>query len=75
MGHFIISFTIERRKLIVLFFIIAEEVLDGDNMYTCEKCKQKRKCVKKLTIFKYPRILVSAILILSSSITSSICWM
>jgi len=36
----------------------AEEVLDGDNMYTCEKCKQKRKCVKKLTIFKYPRILV-----------------
>ena len=37
----------------------AEEILDGDNMYTCEKCKQKRKSVKKLTIFKYPRVLVS----------------
>ena len=35
-----------------------EEILDGENMYTCEKCKEKRKCIKKLSIFKYPRILV-----------------
>lgn len=35
-----------------------EEILDGDNMYTCLKCNEKRKCTKKLSIFKYPRVLV-----------------
>ena len=35
-----------------------EEILDGENMFTCEMCKEKRKCTKKLSIFKYPRILV-----------------
>lgn len=28
-------------------------------MYTCLKCNEKRKCTKKLSIFKYPRVLVS----------------
>ena len=37
----------------------AEEMLDGDNMYTCEKCKKKRKSVKRLSIYKYPQVLVS----------------
>lgn len=36
----------------------AEEMLDGDNMYQCEKCKTKRKSVKKLSIFRYPKVLV-----------------
>jgi ubiquitin C-terminal hydrolase len=27
-------------------------------MYTCETCKAKRKCVKQLTVYKYPQILV-----------------
>ena len=35
-----------------------EEILDGENMYFCEHCKEKRKCTKKLSIFRYPRILV-----------------
>ena len=37
----------------------AEEVLDGDNMYMCEKCKKKQRSVKQLTVYKYPRVLVS----------------
>lgn len=37
----------------------AEENLDGDNMYLCEKCKAKRKSVKRLSIYKYPQVLVS----------------
>ena len=37
---------------------VAEEVLDGDNMYKCKKCKEQRKCIKKLSIYKYPKILV-----------------
>jgi len=36
----------------------AEEILDGDNMYMCEKCKKKQKSVKQLTVYKYPRVLV-----------------
>ena len=29
-----------------------EEVLDGDNRYTCDKCKKRRKCIKRLTIHR-----------------------
>lgn len=36
-----------------------EEILDDDNMFTCSKCMEKRKCTKKLSIYKYPRVLVS----------------
>lgn len=38
---------------------LAEEVLDGDNMYMCEKCKKKQRSVKQLTVYKYPMVLVS----------------
>ena len=27
-------------------------------MYTCDKCKKRRKCVKRLTIHRWPPILV-----------------
>lgn len=36
-----------------------EEILDDDNMFNCSKCMEKRKCTKKLSIYKYPRVLVS----------------
>ena len=35
-----------------------EEVLEGDEMPTCEKCKEKRKCVKSFSIQMLPEILV-----------------
>jgi ubiquitin C-terminal hydrolase len=41
------------------FFLTGEEILDGDDMIQCELCKMKRKCVKRLSIFRYPKILVS----------------
>jgi ubiquitin C-terminal hydrolase len=45
--------------LLLVLRVSAVEVLDGDNAYNCEKCKAKRKCIKRLTIYKYPKILVS----------------
>jgi ubiquitin carboxyl-terminal hydrolase 31 len=36
----------------------APEVLDGDNLYHCEHCKKKRKSVKQLMIYRYPKVLV-----------------
>jgi len=36
----------------------AEEMLDNENMYLCEKCNQRRKCSKTLKILKYPKVLV-----------------
>lgn len=36
----------------------APEILDEENMYSCEKCKVKRKCTKKLSLFHLPRVLV-----------------
>lgn len=30
-------------------------------MYLCEKCKTKRKSVKRLSIYKYPQVLVRVI--------------
>ncbi|XP_075219029.1 ubiquitin carboxyl-terminal hydrolase 2-like isoform X2 [Lycorma delicatula] len=35
-----------------------EEILDGDEMPTCSKCKVRRKCSKGFTIQKLPNILV-----------------
>uniref|UniRef100_A0A069DVA3 Ubiquitin carboxyl-terminal hydrolase n=1 Tax=Panstrongylus megistus TaxID=65343 RepID=A0A069DVA3_9HEMI len=35
-----------------------EEVLDGDEMPTCSKCKTRRKCTKRFSIQKFPKILV-----------------
>ena len=37
---------------------MAEEILDGDNKPTCSKCKEKRRCTKRYTIEKLPKILV-----------------
>ena len=36
----------------------SEEVLEGDNMWRCDKCKQPRKAVKKLSLYKLPKILL-----------------
>lgn len=35
-----------------------EEVLDGNEMPTCSKCKSRRKCTKRFSIQKLPKILV-----------------
>lgn len=35
-----------------------EEILDGDEMPTCSKCKTRRKCTKSFTIQRFPKILV-----------------
>ncbi|KAI1903289.1 hypothetical protein AGOR_G00025670 [Albula goreensis] len=35
-----------------------EDVLDGDEKPTCYRCKSRRKCTKKFTIQKFPKILV-----------------
>lgn len=37
---------------------VQEEILDEGNMYKCEKCNVLRKCKKKLSIFRFPEILV-----------------
>lgn len=35
-----------------------EEILDGDEMPTCSKCKCRRKCKKRFSIQKFPEVLV-----------------
>ncbi|XP_068601969.1 ubiquitin carboxyl-terminal hydrolase 2-like isoform X2 [Brachionichthys hirsutus] len=35
-----------------------EDVLDGDEKPTCSRCKARRRCTKKFTIQKFPKILV-----------------
>uniref|UniRef100_A0A8C1GG43 Ubiquitin carboxyl-terminal hydrolase 2 n=1 Tax=Cyprinus carpio TaxID=7962 RepID=A0A8C1GG43_CYPCA len=35
-----------------------EDVLDGNERPTCHRCKTRRKCTKKFTIQKFPKILV-----------------
>ncbi|XP_056602549.1 ubiquitin carboxyl-terminal hydrolase 2 isoform X2 [Triplophysa dalaica] len=35
-----------------------EDVLDGNERPTCHRCKARRKCTKKFTIQKFPKILV-----------------
>jgi ubiquitin C-terminal hydrolase len=37
---------------------VKEEVLEGENMVTCDHCKQKRRCVKRMSIYRNPRVLV-----------------
>jgi ubiquitin carboxyl-terminal hydrolase 2/21 len=37
---------------------MAEEILDGDNKPVCSRCKEKRRCTKRYTIEKLPKILV-----------------
>uniref|UniRef100_A0A1B6D745 Ubiquitin carboxyl-terminal hydrolase n=1 Tax=Clastoptera arizonana TaxID=38151 RepID=A0A1B6D745_9HEMI len=36
----------------------SEEILDGDEMPTCSKCKCRRKCKKRFLIHKFPQVLV-----------------
>ncbi|XP_069080960.1 ubiquitin carboxyl-terminal hydrolase 2 isoform X3 [Pleurodeles waltl] len=35
-----------------------EDILDGDEKPTCDRCKARRKCTKKFTVQKFPKILV-----------------
>ncbi|KAM3616387.1 uncharacterized protein V6R79_017050 [Siganus canaliculatus] len=35
-----------------------EDVLDGDEKPTCYRCKTRRRCTKKFTVQKFPKILV-----------------
>ncbi|KAJ8414481.1 hypothetical protein AAFF_G00036830 [Aldrovandia affinis] len=35
-----------------------EDVLDGDEKPTCYRCKARRRCTKKFTIQKFPKIMV-----------------
>ncbi|XP_051534822.1 ubiquitin carboxyl-terminal hydrolase 2a isoform X2 [Myxocyprinus asiaticus] len=35
-----------------------EDVLDGDEKPTCYRCKARRRCMKKFTVQKFPKILV-----------------
>ncbi|XP_031632410.1 ubiquitin carboxyl-terminal hydrolase Usp2-like isoform X2 [Contarinia nasturtii] len=41
-----------------LDLFIKEEVLDGDEMPTCSKCKTRRKSTKSFTIQRFPKYLV-----------------
>lgn len=35
-----------------------DEVLDGENMIECSKCREKRESIKRLQVFRFPRVLV-----------------
>ncbi|KAM4620901.1 ubiquitin carboxyl-terminal hydrolase 2-like isoform 3-T3 [Polymixia lowei] len=35
-----------------------DDVLDGEEKPTCQRCKARRKCTKKFTVQKFPQILV-----------------
>nr|XP_023016275.1 ubiquitin carboxyl-terminal hydrolase 2-like [Leptinotarsa decemlineata] len=41
-----------------LDYFTREETLDGIEKPTCSKCKERRKCIKSLSIHKFPYILV-----------------
>ncbi|XP_054086550.1 ubiquitin carboxyl-terminal hydrolase Usp2 isoform X2 [Zeugodacus cucurbitae] len=41
-----------------LDLFIREEVLDGDEMPTCAKCRQRRRCTKSFSIQRFPKYLV-----------------
>lgn len=41
-----------------LDLFIKEEILDGDEMPTCSKCKTRRKSTKSFTIQRFPKYLV-----------------
>jgi len=35
-----------------------DEILDGENMPECSKCRERRESIKRLQVFKFPRVLV-----------------
>lgn len=37
---------------------IEPEIMDGDDMYACEKCKDKRQATKQISIWRTPKILI-----------------
>lgn len=37
---------------------MSEEILDGDNKPLCSRCNEKRRCTKRYSIEKLPKILV-----------------
>lgn len=37
---------------------IKEETLDGDDLYKCESCKERRVCTKRLQFYRLPSVLV-----------------
>lgn len=43
---------------VIILIVVGEEILEGDNMVTCDVCKEKRKSVKRISIYRYPRVLV-----------------
>ena len=44
--------------MIISLFEHAEEVLDGDEKPTCEKCQKRTKCSKWYAVERWPSILV-----------------
>jgi len=51
----------EKRKCSLedcLKIFTTDEILDEENMYFCEKCKLKSKCLKKLFIYRFPEVLI-----------------
>jgi ubiquitin C-terminal hydrolase len=53
----------------------AEEILDGDNMYHCEKCNAKQSSVKKLYLSRLPDVLLLQFKRFKSSDSSMISMM
>jgi len=43
---------------VIILIVVGEEILEGENMVTCDVCKEKRKSVKRISIYRYPRVLV-----------------
>ncbi|XP_013859429.1 ubiquitin carboxyl-terminal hydrolase 2 [Austrofundulus limnaeus] len=41
-----------------LKLFMRDDVLDGDEQPTCDRCKTRRKCTKRFSIQKFPQILV-----------------
>lgn len=37
---------------------VEPEVMDADNMYTCEKCKEKKRATKQIAVWRSPKILI-----------------
>lgn len=56
-----------------LDLFIKEEILDGDEMPTCSKCKTRRKCTKSFTIQRFPKYLVIRTYTLNKIMPSMCC--
>ncbi|GJP36434.1 hypothetical protein CLOM_g20942 [Closterium sp. NIES-68] len=50
--------------------LLAEETLQGDNAYSCSHCKKPSKAVRRLSIVRFPSILVIHIKRVASSVLS-----